>query len=248
MMGSKPTIKILENHNCPTYPTYNLAITDTARFGVWKKDFDSLLAINQVPQFNTVRFGNDHTEGIRLGRPTPQAHVADNDMAVGMFIEALSKSSIWNETAVFILEDDAQNGADHVDAHRSPLYVAGGFVKRKFVDHTPYSTSSVLRTIELILGMPPMTQYDAAAMPLWRCFDAEAKPFNFKAIVPEVKMNERNTVRNEWQKKSEQFNFAKEDSNNDIEFNRVLWHGIKGDKPFPGPRRAAFVVAEADED
>jgi YVTN family beta-propeller protein len=248
MMGSRPTIKILENHNCPTYPTYNLAITDTARFGIWKKDFDSLLAINQVPQFNTVRFGNDHTEGIRLGRPTPQAHVADNDMAVGMFIEALSKSSIWNETAVFILEDDAQNGADHVDAHRSPLYVAGGFVKRKFVDHTPYSTTSVLRTIELILGMPPMTQYDAAAMPLWRCFDSEAKPFSFKAILPEVNMNERNTVRNEWQKKSEQFNFAKEDSNNDIEFNRVLWHGIKGDKPFPGPRRAAFVVAEADED
>ena len=248
MSGSKPTIKILENHNCPTYPTYNLAITDTARFGVWKKDFDSMLAINQVPQFNTVRFGNDHTEGIRLGRPTPQAHVADNDMAVGMFIEALSKSSIWNETAVFILEDDAQNGADHVDAHRSPVYVAGGFVKRKFVDHTPYTTSSVLRTIELILGMPPMTQYDAAAMPMWRCFDTEAKPFNFKAILPEVNMNERNTVRNEWQKKSEQFNFAKEDSNNDIEFNRVLWHGIKGDKPFPGPRRAAFVVVEADED
>ena len=248
MSGDKPTIKILENHNCSTYPTYNLAITDTSRFGVWKKDFDSMLAINQVPQFNTVRLGNDHTEGIRLGRPTPQAHVADNDMAVGMLIEALSKSSIWNETAVFILEDDAQNGADHVDAHRSPVYVAGGFVKRKFVDHTPYTTSSVLRTIELILGMPPMTQYDAAAMPLWRCFDAEAKPFNFKAILPEVKMNERNTVRNEWQKKSEQFNFAKEDSNNDIEFNRVLWHGIKGDKPFPGPRRAAFVVVEADED
>ena len=83
---------------------------------------------------------------------------------------------------------------------------------------------------------------------MWRCFDTEAKPFNFKAILPEVNMNERNTVRNEWQKKSEQFNFAKEDSNNDIEFNRVLWHGIKGDKPFPGPRRAAFVVVEADED
>jgi hypothetical protein len=223
-------------------------IRDTLRVNRWKRDFDSLLKLDKVPQFNTVRLGNDHTEGIRLGRPTPQAHVADNDLAVGMFIEHLSKSPIWNETVVFILEDDAQNGADHVDAHRSPAYVAGGFVKRNFVDHTPYTTSSMLRTMELILGMGPMTQYDAAATPMWRCFDSTAKAFPFKAILPDWNMNERNTVKNEWQRKSEQFNFVKEDSNNDIEFNRVLWHGIKGNIPFPGPRRAAFLTTEADED
>ena len=222
-------------------------IADTTRFRLWKQDFDSLLKLNKVPQFNTVRFGNDHTEGIRLGRPTPYAHVADNDLAVGMFIEALSKSPIWNETAVFILEDDAQNGADHVDAHRSTAYVAGGFVKRGFVDHTPYSTSSMLRTMELILGMGPMTQYDAAATPMWRCFDSLARPFDFKAIIPSVGLKEVNLVKNEWQRKSEQFNFAKEDSNNDIEFNRVLWHGIKGDIPFPGPRRAGFLMVNAKD-
>jgi len=240
--SNNPTLPVLKNHFCAKYPEYDLAITDAYRFQVWKKDFDSLLAINKVPQFNSVRFGNDHTEGLRLGRPTPYAHVADNDYAVGLFIEALSKSSIWNETAVFIVEDDAQNGSDHVDAHRSPAYVAGGFVKRNFVDHTPYSTSSILRTMELILGIPPMTQYDAAAMPLWRSFDNMAKPFVFSAITPKINTNTRNTARNEWQRKSEQFNFAVEDAVNDFEFNKVLWHGLKGDAPYPAPRRAAFVT------
>ncbi len=174
--------------------------------------------------------------------------MADNDLAVGMFIEALSNSPIWNETAVFILEDDAQNGADHVDAHRSTAYVAGGFVKRGFIDHTPYTTSSMLRTMELILGMGPMTQYDAAATPMWRCFDSFARPFDFKAIIPSVSLKETNLGRNEWQKKSEQFNFAKEDSNNDVEFNKVLWHALKGDLPFPGPRRAAFLSVKTEEE
>lgn len=246
--GDKPTLKVLDNNYCSYFPSYTLSIADTTRFHYWKQDFDSLLKLNKVPQFNTVRFGNDHTEGIRLGRPTPYAHVADNDLAVGMFIEALSKSPIWNETAVFILEDDAQNGADHVDAHRSTAYVAGGFVKRGFVDHTPYSTSSMLRTMELILGMGPMTQYDAAATPMWRCFDSVARPFDFKAIIPSVGLKEVNLVKNEWQRKSEQFNFAKEDSNNDIEFNKVLWHALKGDIPFPGPRRAAFLSVKTEEE
>ena len=129
-----------------------------------------------------------------------------------------------------------------MDAHRSTAYVAGGFVKRNFVDHTPYSTSSMLRTMELILGIPPMTQYDAAAMPLWRSFDSTAKPFVFSAIAPKINTNTRNTARNEWQQKSEQFNFAVEDAVNDFEFNKVLWHGLKGNVPYPAPRRAAFVT------
>ena len=240
--AGRPTLSILKDHYSTKYPSYNLAITDAYRFQVWKKDFDSLLALNKVPQFNTVRFGNDHTEGLRLGRPTPYAHVADNDYAVGLFIEALAKSPIWNETAVFILEDDAQNGSDHVDAHRSTAYVAGGFVKRNFVDHTPYTTTSMLRTMELILGMPPMTQYDAAATPMWKCFDSTAKPFVFSAIAPKINTKEVNTVRNEWQQKSEKLNFVMEDSNNDNEFNKILWHGLKGNIPYPAPRRAAFVT------
>jgi YVTN family beta-propeller protein len=238
----KPKLKSLEDHYCTYYPDYDMTVMDTTRFSLWKRDFDSLLAINKVPQFSTIRFSNDHTEGLSLGRPSPYAHVADNDLAVGLFIEALSKSSIWNESVVFILEDDAQNGADHVDAHRSPAYVAGGFVKRSFVDHTPYTTSSMLRTMELILGMPPMTQYDAAATPMWRCFDSTAQRFEFSAIAPGVNLFEKNTAINQWQKKSDQFDFSKEDNINDIEFNEVLWSALKGDIPFPGPRRSAFLA------
>lgn len=240
--NGKATIPVLDKHFHPTFPSYSLAIMDTTRLRIWKTEFEAMVKENRVPQFNTLRLGNDHTEGLRIGRPTPYAHVADNDLAVGQLIETLSKSPIWNETAVFILEDDAQNGADHVDAHRSTAYVAGGFVKRNYVDHTAYSTSSMLRTMELILGLSPMSQYDAAAMPMWRCFDSVAKPSDFKAISPNVDLRTKNVVRNEWQRKSELFNFEKEDANNDVAFNLVLWHGLKGDKvPFPGPTRAAFV-------
>lgn len=238
----KPNIPVLKDHYCTFYTGWDLATRDTVRFNQWRKDFDSLLAINQLPRFNSVRFGNDHTEGLRRGRPTPYAHVADNDLAVGMFIEYLSKSPIWKECAVFIIEDDAQNGADHVDAHRSTAYVAGGFVKRHYVDHTMYSTSSMLRTIELILGVPPMSQYDAAATPMWRCFTSTADLTPFKSLPANIDLNERNTAVNKWQQRSEAFNLNKEDAVPDLEFNVVLWHSLKGDNvPFPGPKRAAFV-------
>lgn len=237
----KANIPVLKNNFCTYFTGYNNSVKDTTRFFQWKRDFDSLLNVGAVPSFNSVRFSNDHTEGLRRGRPTPFAHVADNDYAVGLFIEHLSNSPIWKETAVFIVEDDAQNGADHVDAHRTTAYVAGGFVKRGYVDHTMYSTSSMLRTIELILGMPPMTQFDAAATPMWRCFTPTANTKPFKSITPVINIDERNTVMNEWQRRSEKFDLAKEDAVPDLEFNIVLWHAIKGDQvPFPGPKRAAF--------
>lgn len=247
----KPNIPVLKDHFCPYYTGYDNKVPDTVRFGQWKREFDSLLAVNAVPQFNSIRFSNDHTEGMRLRRPTPYAHVADNDLAVGLFVEYLSKSPIWKETAVFILEDDAQNGADHVDAHRSIAFVAGGFVKRGFVDHTMYSTSSMLRTMELILGIPPMSQYDAAATPMWRCFTATPNTKPFQSIIPAVNLHDRNTAMNEWQRRSEKFDLSKEDAVPDLEFNKVLWHGLKGDDvPFPGPRRAAFYkpIEKADKD
>ena len=244
----KPTIKVLENNTCREFASYTLAIRDTSRFYAWKKDFSGLLKENKVPQFNTIRFGNDHTEGMRLGRPSPYAHVADNDLAVGMFVQTLAESPIWNESVVFIVEDDAQNRADHVDAHRSTAYLAGGYIKRNFVDHTFYTTASMLKTLELILGMEPMTQYDAAATPMWNSFSDTALPFEFKAITPSINLNDKNVAVNIWQKKSENFVFDKEDSNNDIEFNLVLWHGLKGDVPFPGPTRAAFITPLADDD
>jgi hypothetical protein len=149
---------------------------------------------------------------------------------------------VWKESVVFILEDDAQNGPDHVDAHRSPVYVAGGFVKRHFVDHTMYSTTSVLRTIELILGVPPMSQYDAAATPMWRCFSSKPNMTAFNSLQANIDLNEKNIAVNELTKKSEGFDFAKEDRVPEDQFNEVLWKGIKGMGAIvPAPKRAAFV-------
>ncbi|WP_343674510.1 bifunctional YncE family protein/alkaline phosphatase family protein [Chitinophaga sp.] len=245
--NGKANIPVLKNHFCPGYTAWDLNVYDTTRFRQWKTEFDSLLAIGQVPHFNTLRMGNDHTEGLRKGKLSPMAHVADNDLAVGMFLAYLSKSAIWQESAVFIIEDDAQNGADHLDAHRSTAYVAGGFVKQGYVDHTMYSTSSMLRTIELILGIPPMSQYDAAAMPMWRCFSADARHPVYESVGANIDLTEKNVAVNEWQRRSEQFDFSKEDNVPDLEFNRVLWSGIKG-TVFPAPKRAAFVNLRGDDD
>jgi YVTN family beta-propeller protein len=247
----KANLPILENHFCPYYTSWDQKVRDTTRVYQWKREFDSLLAKNAVPQFNSLRIINDHTEGLRKDRPTPFAHVADNDLAIGMFVEYLSKSSIWKESAVFIVEDDAQNGPDHVDAHRTTAYVAGGFIKKGFVDHTMYSTSSMLRTMELVLGMPPMTQYDAAAEPMWRCFTSTADMKPFQSLPSNIDLNEKNVAMNEWQRRSEKFDFTREDAIPDMEFNVVLWYGIKGDDvPMPAPRRAAFlkVKKETDDD
>jgi len=246
----KANIPVLEGHFCPYFTSWDEKIRDTTRFNQWRREFDSLYAINAVPQMNTLRFINDHTEGLSVGRPTPFAHVADNDWAVGLFVEYLSKSPIWKETAIFIVEDDAQNGPDHVDAHRTTAYVAGGYVKRGFVDHTPYSTSSMLRTMELILGLPPMTQYDASAVPMWRSFSKTPNLKPFQSIPAKVDLNEKNVKMNALAKKSMGFDFSKEDRVNDMEFNEVIWKAVKGENSqMPAPRRSAFLkVADKDDE
>jgi len=246
---SKPNIPVLKDHFCPSYTGWDLSVRDTVRFCQWKRDFDALLAAGKVPQLNTLRFGNDHTEGLSVGRPTPLAFAADNDLACGLFVEYLSKSSIWNESVIIILEDDAQNGPDHVDAHRSTTYVAGGFVKQGFVDHTMYSTSSALRTIELILGLPPMSQYDAAAEPMWRCFDKAATHPSFKSIPNRIDLNLKNTAENKMSKLSEGFDFRQEDRIPDAQFNDVIWAAIHGmNSTCPAPVHAAFFTPEKEKD
>lgn len=244
----KANIPVLEGHFCPYYTSWDETVRDTTRFYQWKREFDSLLAMNAVPRFNSLRFINDHTEGARLGRPTPYAHVADNDLAVGLFVEYLSRSPIWKETAIFIIEDDAQSGPDHVDAHRSTAYVAGGFVKRGFVDHTMYSTSSMLRTIELILGIPPMSQYDAAAEPMWRCFMNEPDLSPFVSVPAQVDLNEKNVQRTASALLSETFDLSKEDRIPDLLFSEVIWKTVKGEESsMPAPKRSAFLRAYTDD-
>ncbi len=244
----KANLPVLEGHFCPYYTSWDESVRDTTRFNQWKREFDSLLAVNAVPRLNTLRFINDHTEGLRLGRPTPFAHVADNDLAVGLFVEYLSKSPIWKESVVFIVEDDAQNGPDHVDAHRTTAYVAGGYVKRGFVDHTMYSTSSMLRTMELILGLPPMSQYDAAATPMWRCFSREPDLAPFRAVPANVDLTEVNRKNNELARRSAAFDFSKEDRIPDLEFSDVIWKAVRGEHSvMPAPRRSAFLKKTGEE-
>ena len=245
----KANIPVLKDHLCPYYTPWDLDTRDTTRYAQWAREFDSLVAHNALPRFNSMRFGNDHTSGLSKNRPTPFAQVADNDLAVGMFVQHLSESPVWKQSVVFILEDDAQDGPDHVDAHRSTAYVAGGFVKRNFVDHTMYSTTSMLRTIELILGMPPMSQYDAAATPMWRCFSKNADLTVYHAKPSNIDLNAKNTAANAWQRKSETFDFTKEDRIPDDAFSEVIWKAVKGENAvMPSPRRAAFVKLNAKKD
>jgi YVTN family beta-propeller protein len=242
-----PSYAGTENNYCKLFHSYDLGFKDVDRELQWEHDFDSLLAINKVPQFNSIRLGNDHTSGSRVGAFSVKAAIADNDLAVGKLVEHLSKSGIWEQSAVFILEDDAQNGSDHVDAHRSTAYVAGGFVKRQFVDHTMYSTSAMLRTIELILGIPPMSQYDASATPLYRCFAKKSDLKPFQSVSANVDLDTKNVV--SINAKNALFDLANVDAVPDLDFNEDIWISMRGKStPIPIPKRSAFVMVSVKKE
>jgi len=246
-----PKLKALADHTCKSYKGWDLTYHDVDREKVWEKDFDSLVAANAVAQFNIIYFPNDHTSGLAKGAYTPYAAVADNDLALGKFIEHLSQSPVWNECAVFVTEDDAQNGPDHVDAHRSIAFIAGPFVKRHVTDHTMYSTTSMLHTMELILGLQPMSQYDAAAKPMWASFMNTFNTLPYVARNSNIDINDKNTAYNELMRKSNRFNLHKEDEIPEAAFNEVLWKAIKGSAFMPPPRHCGFVQpkeSSADSD
>ncbi|TDX00625.1 bifunctional YncE family protein/alkaline phosphatase family protein [Dinghuibacter silviterrae] len=239
----KASIPSVEGHSAPYSPGFDMTIQDQVRADAWEKDFDSLLAADAVPRLNTLRISDDHTSGQQKGHYSPVAAVADNDLAVGRIVEHLSHSRIWKESVVFILEDDAQAGPDHVDAHRSPAYIVGPFVKRNAVVHSMYSTSGMLRTIELILGLPPMSQYDAAALPMYACFTAQPDTTPYALLPARVDINERNTADNESVRRSARFDLAKEDAVPDKDMNEVIWKSVKGEAAvMPAPKRSAFVL------
>jgi hypothetical protein len=181
--------------------------------------------------------------------PTPKAMVAENDLAVGKLIEHISHSPIWGESAVFILEDDAQNGPDHVDAHRSTAYVASPYVKRNTRVSTLYSTTSMLRTIELILGLPPMSQYDAAATPMWECFTASPDLTPFVSLDASYDIHEMNMEENTISRLSDSFNLEVMDAAPDHLFSEVIWKTVKGlESEMPAPVRSAFILQKPEED
>ena len=237
-----PRVPVLAGHFTPEYPTRDLRDPDTMRYRIWEKDFDSLLEQHALPRLSTMRMLSDHTEGTAAGRPTPFAHVADNDLAVGKLVEHISKSPIWENTVIFIVEDDGQNGPDHVDAHRTTAYLAGGYVKRHYVDHTMYSTSSMLRTIELILGMAPMTQYDASATPMWRCFTNTPDATVFNSLPSNVDLAEVNPSGTKLAAMAKGLNVSVIDRVPDAIMNAMIWKAVKGENAVvPTPVRAAFV-------
>ena len=236
-----PVLKIPSNY-CARYPGWNLDIQDVYRESIFEHDFDSLAAAGAMPHFSTVYLPNDHTSGLNKGSYTPMAQVADNDLALGRLVDHISHSAIWPESAIFVLEDDAQDGPDHVDAHRSPVYVISPFVRRRSVDHTLYSTTSVLRTMELILGLPPMSQFDAASTPLYASFSATPDLTPFAALPAGVDINLRNTGDGPSAALSRRFDLRDPDRIPDAAMNAVLWHAVKGEgSAVPQPRRSAFV-------
>ena len=241
----KANIKALQNHICPASPGFDLTIPDVERERIWAHDFDSLLLKNAVPQFSSIRLGNDHTSGQRKGAISVISALGDNDLALGKLVEHIAESAIWKESVIFVLEDDAQNGSDHVDAHRSPAFVISPYIKKGSVNHTMYSTSGILRTMELILGLPPMSQYDAAAVPLFGCFTSKPDVSPYKAKATQVELNKRNVAWNKSAERSATFNLAKEDAVPDLELNDVVWKAVKGENSvMPAPRRSAFVILE----
>jgi YVTN family beta-propeller protein len=249
--NGKATTASLEDHFAPAYVGWNMDIKDIAREKAWEHDFDSLVAANALPRFQTIRLPNDHTNGAKLGKRTPLACMADNDLALGRLIEHLSQSPVWQASVVFVLEDDAQNGPDHVDAHRSIAFVASPFVKRHFVDHTMYSTSGMLRTMELILGLPPMSQYDAAATPMWRCFTSKPDASPYKCRDSNIDLDLKNVAMNENSRKSEELDLTREDAVPDLLFSEIIWKAVRGQKSqVPSPKHSAFVkpVAKTEEE
>jgi DNA-binding beta-propeller fold protein YncE len=250
--AQKPSVartKSLEGRIDPLYRGFDTGFPDVKRAERFLSELRRFEQEGEMPRLQILRLPNDHTSGTSPGKPTPKAQVADNDLALGQIIEALSKSKFWPQLAIFIVEDDAQNGSDHVDAHRTIAYAISPYIKRGTVDSTLYSTSSMLRTMELILGLKPMTQFDAAAMPMFASFQKEPdlRPYEGKPAV--IDLSEVNQKTAWGAKESSRMNFAREDAADDLLLNEVIWRSIRGaDSPMPAPRRAAFVFTKMEKD
>jgi YVTN family beta-propeller protein len=231
--GLKP---FLEANTDSTFPGFDLDVPDQVRADIWLAALAGWERSGTMPALQILRLPNDHTSGARPGKPTPRAYLADNDLALGRVIEALSKSRFWRNTVVFVLEDDAQDGPDHVDSHRSPFLLISAY-NRPHVWHRFTNTTDVLATIESILSLDHLSQFDAYARPLRGVFAAEADTTPYQALQPVASLTEKNPPRGPGAAESLRFDFGVEDLADDDSFNRVLWLAIKGNAPYPGPTR-----------
>jgi YVTN family beta-propeller protein len=235
-VGDKPALAGRTN---PAFPPFDLSIPDQRRADVWIAELGHYATTDSMPALEIVHLGNDHTAGATPHKPTPRAYVADNDLALGRMIEALSRTPMWKSTAVFVLEDDAQNGADHVDSHRSPLLVISPYA-RAGVTHRFANTTDVLATIEEILGLGALSPFDTYGRPLRDAFTMTADTTPYAALTPSVPLTEMNPDTGVLARLSRRMDFHDPDRVDDALLNHVLWRAVKGPTiPEPAPRRAS---------
>lgn len=238
---SKANVKALAPHTHPGYPWFPLHMPDVYRAKLFIDDLKEFEKHGEMPNLIYLTLPCDHTEGTRPGFPTPRAMVADNDLALGMVVEALTQSKFWKDTCIFIVEDDPQNGFDHVDSHRTVALVISPHTKRKFVDSTCYNQTGMVKSIELMLGLPPMNQLDLSATPMRNCFTEKADLTPYKLVKNRIPLDEMNKKLSElsgkelyWAKKSMEQNLDEGDKADEDTLNRILWHATRGyDTPYP---------------
>ncbi len=234
----------LVGHMCDSYAISKVPgqkQRDTSNVDIFLAEYRQFEQQGKLPSLMVLSLGEDHTTGTRPGTFTPAACVACNDLALGKLVEGVSHSKSWRETAIFVIEDDAQNGPDHVDAQRTVGLVISPYVKRKAVDSTQYSTVSMIHTIELILGLPPLSQYDAAARPMFASFTDRADVTPYESVPAQIDVNAVNSSLAYGADRSMKMDFSEYDRVNDFELNEILWRSIKGvDAPLPAPVRRAI--------
>jgi YVTN family beta-propeller protein len=239
---AKANLEQLEPYICPTFIGFPNKVPDVYRAAEFIKELNKFERTDNFPNFIIMLLPNDHTSGTRPGLPTPRAAVADNDLALGQVVEAISKSKFWKETCIFVTEDDPQAGLDHVDGHRTVGMVISPYTKRKEVVSTYYSQINMVRTMENILGIPPMNQFDLLAEPMLDCFteSPDFTPYNaVKNIIPLEEINppleSLYGEKRYWAEKSMEQDLEDYDRIEEDTFNRIIWHAMKGyDRPYPG--------------
>ncbi|MEN3336491.1 MAG: hypothetical protein V7647_167 [Acidobacteriota bacterium] len=237
-----PSVPGLEGLVHPTYPPFDLTVPDATRADIWIEEFRTFEREGTLPQLSILRLGGDHTSGTSPGTRTPRAMVADNDLALGRIVDTISHSRYWKDSAIFVIEDDAQNGPDHIDAHRSLLLSISPFSRRHAVDSTLYTTCSVLRTIELVFRLPPMSQYDAAARPLYGALQATPDASPYDHLPARVALDERNDWSSPGASASRNMDLRHADRAPEMALNEILWQSIHGARSvMPPPRRTGFV-------
>ena len=240
--ASTPHIKALRDtslipHTNRDYRGFDLDYPDVERAKIFLADLARMEAQGKFPNFSIIRLGNDHTSGLAAGKISPLANMADNDYALGLIVEGLTKSKFWDKMAIFVIEDDAQNGPDHVDSHRSPAFIISPYTKRGAIDSTFYNTTSMLRTIELILGLRPMTMFDGGARPMVGSFQVTPNTAAYTAEKPRYALDERNPGQGTLAARSSRMDFDEADEIDDDELNEILWLAIKKTPP-PVPVRS----------